>query len=598
MSNLILDNLILIVMLPLWMFLIIMLGRFFSVYVNKWIIYTLTLVSSFIGSVTCAIAYFNIVNPIEWSLPFININDFVLTFGVRVDKTSLILAVLLFVISFLVQMFSVSYIKDEPKSYRFFALLNLFNFSMAFLIFSHNLFQFYVFWEIVGIVSYLLIGFDYGKEEKSVASKRVFIINRIGDTALIGAIIFVSYFMYNYSGNKQLTSLSFDDMNSISAILSAYNSGENYIAICMLFILAAMVKSAQFPFHTWLQDAMEAKLPVSALLHSATMVVAGVYLIMQIMPILSMDKHLMDCISLIGIITVIVCSIMACFESHPKRVLAYSTSANLGLMFCGLGVGNINAVLIFLVVHAIIKSGLFLSLPKDDNSWSYTKFILFVINALTLGGICFAGYVSKEILYNAVNGEVLRISVVLFILPAIYISKLAYSLFKISRLENKINWIESVPVILLCLLNVVFYIVFRNSFEHIIPRILLFFAVAAGILLSYTKIKLPKLIEYFNNCCITYIYDKIVYCADFVEQKIFSNYKPVILSVQTCVKGINLIEENIMNKSIKKITDFCKFVSIHDSLIQNKNVQSYNAYAFIIITVIVMSLMLLIGRLS
>lgn len=596
MSNLILDNLILIVMLPLWIFLIIMLGRFFSVYVNKSIIHTLTLVSSFIGAVGCITAYFNMENPIDWSLPFININDFILTFGIRVDKVSLILASLLFIISFLVQMFSVSYMKDEPKSYRFFALLNLFNFSMAFLLFSPNLFQFYIFWEIVGIISYLLIGFDYTKEEKSIASKRVFIINRIGDMALIGAIIFVSYFMYNYSGNKMLTSLSFDDMNSIAVILSAYNSEQVFVVICALFIIAAMVKSAQFPFHTWLQDAMEAKLPVSALLHSATMVIAGVYLIMQIIPILSLDKNLMEWLSIIGIITVLICSILAIFEVHPKKVLAYSTSAHLGLMFMGLGVGNINAVLIFLVAHAIIKSGLFLTLPEDDNRWSYIKFSLFVINALALGGICFAGYVSKEILYDALNGEIVRAGMLLFVLSAIYISKLAYCLFKNSKLENKINWVENSSVILLCILNIVFYIIFRNSCEHIIPKILLLVFVAVGILFSYVKIKLPKLIEYFYNHCITYIYNKIAYCTCFIEQKIFSNYKPVILSVKTCVKCINLIEENVMNRSIKKIADFGKYISIQDSLMQSKNVQSYNAYAFIIITIIVVLLMILIGK--
>ena len=423
MSNIILDNLTLVIMLPLWIFLIIMLGRFFSVYVNKGILYTLTLVASCIGAFVCIFAYFNIDSSIDWNLPFINIKDFVLTFGIRVDKVSLVLASLLFVISFLVQMFSVFYMRNESKNYRFFALLNLFNFSMAFLIFSPNLFQFYVFWEIVGIVSYLLIGFDYKKEEKSIASKRVFIINRIGDTALIGAIIFVSYFMYNYSGNKLLTSLPFDDMNTISAILSAYNSELIFALICLLFIIAAMVKSAQFPFHTWLQEAMEAKLPVSALLHSATMVVAGIYLIIRMLPLISLDKTVLHIVFVLGFITVLVCSIMAIFERHPKKVLAYSTSANLGLMFMGLASENISVVLIFLVVHAIIKSSLFLSLPKDNGSWSYTKFGLFIINALTLGGICFAGYVSKDALYNAINGEVLNISVVLFLLSAIYISK-------------------------------------------------------------------------------------------------------------------------------------------------------------------------------
>ena len=178
MTNLILDNISLILLLPLWIFLIIMCGRFFSVYVNKNIVYFLTLISSFLGAGTCSLALMNIKEPIEWIYPFVRIKEFSLYFGLQIDKLSLIIALLLFVISFAVQLFSISYMKNEKKNYRFFALLNLFNFSMAFLLFSPNLFQFYVFWELVSIVSYLLIGFDYQNETKSVASKRVFLINR------------------------------------------------------------------------------------------------------------------------------------------------------------------------------------------------------------------------------------------------------------------------------------------------------------------------------------------------------------------------------------------------------------------------------------
>ena len=275
MTDLILDNISLILLLPLWIFLIIMCGRFFSVYVNKSVIYFLTLLASFFGAGTCGLALFNVEAPIEWIYPFIQINEFSISFGLQIDKLSLIIALILFIVSFSVQLFSISYMKDEKKNYKFFALLNLFNFSMAFLLFSPNLFQFYVFWELVSIVSYLLIGFEYSSEIKSIASKRVFIINRIGDTALISAIIITSCYMYEFVQNYSFVTLSFQDLNVISTLLMAYASTPIFLLICGLFILAAAVKSAQFPFYTWLQDAMEAKTPVSALLHSATMVVAG-----------------------------------------------------------------------------------------------------------------------------------------------------------------------------------------------------------------------------------------------------------------------------------------------------------------------------------
>ena len=221
----------------------------------------------------------------------------------------------------------------------------MFNFSMAGLLFSPNLFQMYFFWELVGVMSYLLIGFDYKNPVKSEASRRVFLMNRVGDTALIGGIIAVSYFMYNYGGNANFASLNFEDFNSISAILSAYTSTPLFYIICALFIIGAAVKSAQFPFYTWLQDAMEAKLPVSALLHSATMVVAGGYLLIRMLPFFTLEQPLMNAIAGLGILTALICSVLASIETHPKKVLAYSTSANLGLIFLAIGFLNIKVAI-------------------------------------------------------------------------------------------------------------------------------------------------------------------------------------------------------------------------------------------------------------
>ena len=396
MENIILDNLSLILLLPLWIFLIIMCGRFFSVYVNNKIINFLTLFSSFLGVGICGAAFNNISEPIEFLYPFIKINNFTISFGMQIDKLSLIIAMLLFIISFAVQLFSVTYMKNKQKNYKFFAFLNLFNFSMAFLLFSPNLFQFYVFWELVGIVSYLLIGFDYKNKEKSEASRRVFLINRIGDTALISGIILTSYFMYMYIENKALVTLSFEDFNSISAFLMAYTTMPVFSIICGLFRLAAMVKSAQFPFYTWLQDAMEAEIPVSALLHSATMVNSGVYLVIRMMPFFTLLPVLMNIIAVIGITTALICSILASIETHPKKILAYSTSANLGLMFFALGLGYVKIALILLIAHAFIKSALFLALPNDkNNDIEYGRFIFFSVNALCLAGILFSGVLQE-----------------------------------------------------------------------------------------------------------------------------------------------------------------------------------------------------------
>ena len=221
MAEIFLDNIYLALLLPLWIFLIIMIGRFFSVYVNKAVIYALTLISSLFGVILCGGALWKLPSDkiLETGFPFLKIDDFIINCGLFIDRTALIFGLVLFLISFFVQMFSISYMKEEKKTYRFYALMNLFNFSMAGLFFSPNLFQTYLFWEIAGIVSYLLIGFEYFKKEKSIASRKVFIINRIGDTALIGAIMLSTYFIYSYAPNKALTTKSFVDMNIISTVM-------------------------------------------------------------------------------------------------------------------------------------------------------------------------------------------------------------------------------------------------------------------------------------------------------------------------------------------------------------------------------------------
>ena len=169
---------------------------------------------------------------------------------------------------------------------------------MAGLFFSPNLFQTYFFWEIASVVSYILIGFEYNKINKSIAAKKVFLTNRIGDTAFVGAIIMCSYFLYSYAPNKTLADLSFMDMNTISTLVYAYASSPVFEIICGMFIISALVKSAQFPFYNWLQDAMEAKLPVSALLHSATLVALGIFLTLRLLSFYTLEPVILKIIAM------------------------------------------------------------------------------------------------------------------------------------------------------------------------------------------------------------------------------------------------------------------------------------------------------------
>ena len=593
MTNLILDNIYLILLLPLWIFLIIMAARFFAIYVNNGIIYALTLLSSFFGILFCMISLFQLTQPIIQTTPFIKIGSFALYFGLHIDKFSLIMALLLFLISFFVQIFSISYMKNNSKKYRFFAYLNLFNFSMAGLLFSPNLFQMYVFWELVGIMSYLLIGFDYKNIEKSEASRRVFLINRVGDTALISAIILTSYFMYNYSGNQFLATLDFEDLNAISTLLYAYTSTPLFYLISGCFILGAVVKSAQFPFHTWLQDAMEAKLPVSALLHSATMVAAGIYLIIRLIPFFTLDNNLLYIIVGFGILTALICSILASIEIHPKKVLAYSTSANLGLIFIAIGMLQIKAAIIFLIAHALIKSMLFLCLNKKEY---YVNYITFLLGGLSLAGLIFSGITAKEFLFAQLESNVF-LSVLFCItafFTAFYIMRISIIMIKAQKLENKIDFAEYIPIAGLLLLNVIFYFFTRGKLSYKVAEP--FWTALAGwaaVYLLYRKNLLdrfnqtPKLMEKLYNTILVTIYTQIANICNRIDINIFANYKPILFLTSCSVQVTGWIETNVMNKSVALVAMSAKKFSELDSKMQKKNVQIYNAYAFILITIII-----------
>lgn len=603
MAEIFLNNIYISLLLPFWIFLIIMLGRFFAVYVNKFIIYTLTLLSSAFGILLTAGALLKLpVDKIlETSYPFIKINDLIIDCGLHVDKTALIFSFVLFTVSFLVQLFSISYMKNEKKAYKFYALMNLFNFSMVGLFFSPNLFQTYFFWELAGIVSYLLIAFEYNKEIKSKASKKVFLINRIGDTAFIGAIILSSYFMYSYAPNKALAMLSFTDMNVISTLVYAYASNPLFEIICGMFVIALVVKSAQFPFYTWLQDAMEAKLPVSALLHSATLVAAGVFLTLRLLPFYTLEPILLKGIAIIGVLTALMCSLSACAQTNPKKVLAYSTSAQLGLVFLAIGVLNIRAALALFVAHAFIKPLLFITLPDKEEKWNYLKFVVFLLCGLSLSGLILSGMVAKEmVIYGfALKGTVI-VSVLSF-LTAFYIIRIALVVFDEKGLEKtKPEILQLLAFIGLIILNLGLYVFLHKTSQYQVAES--FWAALTAwvcVYILYVKNafwKVPILypitlngfyIDRFYLLLSEKLYGGFAKLCDKIDLNILSNYKPILFFAKLGVNVSAFVEDKIMNGTINLVTKTFRKISLLDSRGQNGSIQNYNAYAFIIITVVI-----------
>ena len=272
---------------------------------------------------------------------------FVVDVGFFVDNLTACLLIVVTTIGLLVHVYSIGYMRHDPGYWRFFAYLNLFMFSMLLLVLASNFLVVFVAWELVGLSSYLLIGFWYRKRSAGLAAKKAFIVNRVGDVgfALGIMLIFVS-----------LQTLDIQDVIHRIGTLPQ----TTIVFISLLIFAGAMGKSAQFPLHVWLPDAMEGPTPVSALIHAATMVNAGVYLIARSNPIFAHAPEVMVVVAAIGIFTAILAASIAMTQTDIKRVLAYSTLSQLGYMFAALGVGAWTAAIFHLMTHGFFKGLLFL----------------------------------------------------------------------------------------------------------------------------------------------------------------------------------------------------------------------------------------------
>jgi len=270
--------------------------------------------------------------------------------GILLDNLSVIMLVVVTLVSFLVHVFSIGYMKGDVRYSRYFAYLGIFSFSMLGIVLTHNFLMMYIFWELVGLSSYLLIGHWYEKKTASDAAKKAFIVNRIGDAGMFVGImiLFVTFSTFTFE----------KIFDSIAVGMIPFGSEAWLTAAGILIFCGAIGKSAQFPLHVWLPDAMEGPTPVSALIHAATMVAAGVYLIARTFAIMTGDALMV--ITYIGAITAFIAATIAITQFDIKKVLAYSTISQLGYMVMALGTGAFTAGFFHLVTHASFKAGLFL----------------------------------------------------------------------------------------------------------------------------------------------------------------------------------------------------------------------------------------------
>ena len=270
--------------------------------------------------------------------------------GVAVDNLTAVMLVVVTLISTLVHLFSIGYMHGDIRYSRYFAYLGFFSFSMLMIVLANNLFLLYVGWELVGISSYLLIGHWYEKKSASNAAIKAFLVNRVGDFGFFLGIAML-FMTFHTFGLREI-------FEGIGAGRLPFESNWWLTAAGVLLFCGAVGKSAQFPLHVWLPDAMEGPTPVSALIHAATMVAAGVYLVARIFPLMTADALLV--VAYIGAITAFISATIAITQNDIKKVLAYSTISQLGYMIMGLGVGAYSAGFFHLVTHAMFKAGLFL----------------------------------------------------------------------------------------------------------------------------------------------------------------------------------------------------------------------------------------------
>ena len=420
-------------------------GFLFNVFLGKKVskgisgaIGTITVLVSFLMSI-CFFAQLNQNGkPVEISLfEWISVHNFKLDFGLLLDQLSLLWLLFVTGIGSLIHLYSISYMHDDENMHKFFAYLNMFVFFMITLVIGNNLLVMFIGWEGVGLCSYLLIGFWYKNKSYNDAAKKAFIMNRIGDLGfLIGIFIIGQLFSsLNYMEIKQ------------AIITGNHSSAMLGIATLCLFI-GACGKSAQLPLYTWLPDAMAGPTPVSALIHAATMVTAGIFMVTRMNFLFDLTPDVQNIIAIVGAATALVAASIGLLQNDIKKVLAYSTVSQLGLMFLALGLGAYNVAVFHVITHAFFKACLFLGSgsvihglhgEQDMRKMGGLRkampitFWTMMISTLAIAGIFpFAGFWSKdEILLVAFehNKVLWIVASIASIMTAFYMFRLMYLTF-------------------------------------------------------------------------------------------------------------------------------------------------------------------------
>lgn len=551
---------------------------------------------------TLNIFYYIYVNDIALQVVLFDwmvVGNLNLAFSFLVDHVSVVMMLVVTMVSTMVHIYSIEYMKHDDGYNRFFSYLSLFVFSMLVLVMADNFAVLFIGWEGVGVCSWLLIGFWYKKEKAAWAANEAFIVNRIGDMGLMLAMFLIYW---------NIGSLQYD---IVFKTISLLDNTTIFIIGALLFV-GAMGKSAQFPLHTWLADAMEGPTPVSALIHAATMVTAGVYLVIRCHEIYALVPILGYMIASLGAFVAIFAASMAIVNNDLKRIIAYSTLSQLGYMFVAAGLGAYWVALFHLVTHAFFKSVLFLGagnvMHAMDNRLDIRRMgglhskmklssIIMIIASLALCGIFpLSGFFSKDkILESAFNGQFYFMWGTLIItafLTAFYSFRLIMRVFfgKENYNKEKFNPRETGFIAIVSMIPLLVLAVVSGWFEHdfekfttkILPTwsssnltneniwilILVTSAVSiTGILLAIFKYKNKKYISYRRGAFQTLLLNQY-YIPQIYKYFISKPYYLLSLFMN------KYIETKVIDRTIDKIAYFAYNVGAISRVVQTGNLSS------------------------
>lgn len=410
-----------------------------------------------------------------------SISDISISIGFLIDRLSILMSVVVTFVSLMVHVYTIGYMHDDKGFNRFFCYLNLFTFAMLSLVMADNLLQLFFGWEGVGLASYLLIGFWFNRSTAIAANLKAFVVNRVGDFAFILGIAL----LFTFSGSLNFSDIftSTESMRSISIPVFGMSVDAASLAALLLFI-GAMAKSAQMPLHVWLPDSMEGPTPISALIHAATMVTAGIYLVARMSPLYSITPEVLQAILVIGTLTSFMMGLVGIVQYDIKKIIAYSTLSQLGLMVAALGLGLYNLAIFHLLTHAFFKAMLFLGAGSVIHALHHEQdirkmgglrkkmpitFYCMLIGSLSLSGIPgFAGFYSKDLIIHSLHTQSTLVAHLCYyslllgvIITALYSFRLLFIVFygkenySPSHEPHESKMVITIPLILLAIPSVI-----------------------------------------------------------------------------------------------------------------------------------------------